>query len=174
MQQLANLGNYSVHNHKDLISAGQTLSPRWLTQDSLPSCQVPAHPLSLHRDSPLISPWGLEGVVVSWSHHSGSGHASSWSGISPQKGAPTEVPNSRDRVQTPSNGKYSTHSEIPPFSLKNTQWSFISLPAGLNNILNAKIYTQTLTNVFHYSLCKTTFQPKHSINVIKLLPGGII
>jgi len=94
------------------------------------------------------------------------------------EGAPTEVhTDSQDSAQTQSDCKlkcFSARGEIPHFSLKNTQQSFISLPAGWNNILNAKIYMQTPINVFHYSLCKTTFQPKHSINVIKLLPGGII
>lgn len=39
------------------------------------SCQAPAHPLSLHWD--FISPSGDKRAVVSWSHHSGSGHSPS-------------------------------------------------------------------------------------------------
>lgn len=95
-----------------------------------------------------------------------------------REGAPADVrADSRDGAQTQSDCKrrrFGTRGEVPHFSLKNTRRSFIPPPAGSNNILNAKIYMQTLINVFHYSLCKTTFQPKHSINVIKLLPGGII
>lgn len=158
-----------MHDHKDLVSAGQTLSPWWLTQDSPAKHQLTPY-LSTGTLSPHQEIKGLlfpDPIILDQATHPPNQ-------VTPHRNGQPEVPNSQERAQTPSDGKHSTHSEIPHFSLKNTQWSFISLPAGLNNILNAKIYMQTLINVFHYSLYKTTFQPKHSINVIKLLPGGII